>query len=179
MQDWTEAYKEWADLISKGITDIQWVDMWYNQTEVFGDEYPFGLPAVFIDIGADNIQTIGNQAQDINAQIGFFLAFETLADTYEGAWNQDSALAFNRLLTELHKLLQNRAGENFSAMNRVAIQPVDTGTNVLVYRIVYDTIIRDYSASPEFIEVASPGMTVKNEKGDDNGDDDPLFDVTT
>lgn len=145
MQNWKDAYIELCTILKAASDEIQWIDLWHDQITYLEEEYAFQFPAVFIGFRFPDIRDLRDGIQDINGFIEFTVAYHTLADTYDGSENQSSALKFTELLTNLHKNLQTKAGENFSALKRRSIIPIETGSNVIVYRLSYETIIRDYS----------------------------------
>jgi len=156
-----KTYIELAEIVST-LPAVKWVDLWSNQTDMFDMELPFPFPAVFIEINSDNIESIGELAQDINAFVTLHVAYETLAETYKGSYNQNTALAFFDLLTELHKLLHGVNGENFGEMNRVSLRAEQTGDNIIQYEMTYNTVIRDYSAVKQYEqETVSGGLGVE------------------
>ena len=160
-----ETYTELAELITTNIPAIKWVDLWANQTEMFEVEFPFPFPAVFIEINSDDIESIGELAQDINAFITFHVAYETLAETYQGSYNQNSALGFFDLLTDLHKLLHSTYGANFGQLNRVALRAEQSGDNIIQYGMTYTSVIRDYSAMKQYEQaIAEGGAAVQQGK---------------
>lgn len=161
--DLKDFYKEIATLIIEN-TSVVWCDLWRNQTEAWEEEFPFPFPAVFVEIRSDNIEDIGNKAQDINAQIVFHVAYETLADSHHGSNNQEHALAYFDVIKELHQLLHGSHGTNFTDMYRTAIVPEEAGTNVIQYALVYNTVIRDYSASPNYTEQDVSGINIAQGK---------------
>lgn len=156
-----DTYKELAELINTNIAEVKWVDLWANQTEEFEMEFPFPMPAVFIELNSDNIESIGVLAQDINAFVTFHVAYETMAESYSGSYNQTTALAFFDILDNIHKTFHGKHGVNFGRMNRVAVQAEQAGTNIIQYAISFSTIIRDYTAVKEYNETELQGVAVE------------------
>lgn len=171
----TEAYKEIALILTNEVTELKWVDMWHNQINFLEEEYAFPFPAVFLSFRAGDMDDIGNGDQNINTFIDVYLAFETLADTYQGAFNQQSALEFGDILQKIHQTLHTRQGDNFGALRRVSFTPLDTGTGIMLYRVTYFSILADCSVSEKreekMIEVDNPGYDlVKGEKPADTSE---------
>lgn len=149
MQHWKDAYLELCTMLKDAASEIKWIDLWHDQITYLEEEYAFRFPAVFIGFRFPTISDFKDGIQDLNGYIEFTVAYHTLADTYDGSENQESALKFADLLTKLHKNLQAKAGTNFSALKRREILPLETGSNLIVYRLTYATIIRDYSPLEE------------------------------
>lgn len=164
----TEAYKEIATILNSEVVDIAWIDMWHNQINFLEDEYAFPFPAVFLSFRAGEMEDISKGDQNINTFIDVYLAFETLADTYQGAFNQQSALEFGDILQKIHQSLHTRSGQNFGTLRRMAFAPIDTGTGIMLYRVTYNGMLGDCSVSDmradQQIEVANPGYDL--EKGE-------------
>ncbi|MCT4580825.1 MAG: hypothetical protein N4A35_05350 [Flavobacteriales bacterium] len=164
----TEAYKEIATILTNEIADIAWIDMWHNQINFLEDEYAFPFPAVFLSFRAGEMEDISKGDQNIDTFIDVYLAFETLADTYQGAFNQQSALEFGNILQKIHQSLHTRSGVHFGTLRRMSFAPIDTGTGIMLYRVTYNGMIGDCSISDmracQQIEVANPGYEL--EKGE-------------
>ncbi len=146
-----ELYKEIAEKIST-IDGIEWIDLWHNQVQFLEDEHPFPSPAVFLNIRSDSISDVSEKVQKVNFQIDVYLFYETFADTYKGAWNQDSALAFLDLLEQVHTLLHGSNGTHYAEMRRIGIVPVDTGTAQNLYMQTFTCSMLDYGASKVYEE---------------------------
>lgn len=171
----TEAYKEIARHLVHEVPAIKWIDMWHNQLSFLEDEYAFPFPAVFLAFRAGEMEDMGKGNQNIDTFIDVYLAFETLADTYQGAFNQQSALEFGEILQTVHMALHTRGGEHFGTLRRISFTPIDTGTGILLYRVTYNGIISDCSGSEkkreQQIEVTNPGYGLKRGNREFNADD--------
>ena len=177
-QSWDDAYKEMSQLILNEITEIKWVDLWNEQTSFEEQEYPFGMPAVFLDFNGDDINTVGKGVQHINFEVGVHLAFATLADSHAGSINQNSSLEFISLLKKVHALLQAKHGEHFSSMNRINLKRVPTANDAVIqYVQTYTTKVVDYDGmkKPDG-SVTDPALQI--EKGTKPASSGGLYDVT-
>ena len=103
--------------------------------------------------------------QEINLQVDFYLFYETFADTYNGAFNQESALEFLHSMDELHTTFHGLSGKNFSAMRRIGFAPEDTGGAGNLYRISFSCIMQDTGAMKEMEERVVTAQLV-NDMGD-------------
>jgi hypothetical protein len=83
-------------------------------------------------------------------QVDFYLFFETFSDTYQGAYNQSSAIDFLRLLTKLHTCFHGVSGTNYQTMRRVDMRREDSGGAGNLYRISFSFNAIDASAQKEF-----------------------------
>lgn len=131
----------------KTIPHINWVDLWANQTDYFDQELPFQLPAIFIEMNTNNINDLGGNIQELELSITFHIAVETLADSYLGSSNQNSALIILDYLVAVHQLIHGNAGTNYSRPRRTEIRQEINGGNILQYAVSYITTIRDFSAN--------------------------------
>lgn len=96
MENWTNLYKELTEILQDKMPEILWIDLWHNQVNFLQDEHSFRTPAVFLSFRTLGTQDLGMLQQEINLQVDFYLFYETFADTYNGAFNQESALKFLR-----------------------------------------------------------------------------------
>lgn len=161
-QDWvTELYKELAEKIKNSITGIEWVDLWHNQVGFLETEHPFPTPAIFMGFRSNNMQDLSQRVQKVNIQIDFYLYFETFADTFEGSYNQDTALNFLKAIGELNTLFHASVGNNYSSMKRTGFNPEETGNAGNLYRITYECASIDYTAFKEFDNGTFSEMTIE------------------
>lgn len=164
-QDWIEAYKELCTIIKAGVTEVQHIDMWYEQIFNQGEEYPFPTHSIFLEFNADSIVTNGKKVQDMNMLITFYHAFDTLSDTYHTSENQETALEFGLVNRKLHKKLQALEGTHFSSLNRVGFRHVPVPEQALIcYAQTYSCIIRDYAAAdePSMVTIGSLELSAGN-----------------
>lgn len=152
MQNWKDLYLEHAQLISTKLPEIEWFDLWHNQVNFLTEEHPFTTPAVFASYRTTNTDDLGEKVQKVNLQVDFYLYYETFADTFNGASNQESALEFIDLMDKLNAVFHGTSGTNYSEMRRINFAPVDTGNAGNLYRISYSCILIDYSAKKECVE---------------------------
>lgn len=161
-QDWvTELYKELAEKIKKNIDGIEWVDLWHNQVGFLETEHPFPTPAIFMAFRSNNMKDLSQKAQLVTLQIDFYLYYETMADTYNGSYNQDKALDFLKSIGALNKLLHASTGDNYSQMKRIGFAPEDTGNAGNLYRITYECLSNDYTAFVDFKDGTFNEMTIE------------------
>lgn len=165
-QDWIEAYKELCTLIKNPagtLTEIEHVDLWYEQVDHEKEEYPFPPQCLFIDFAMENTKTLGLKVQDMDTEITFYHVFDTLSDSWEGSDNQATALAFGNTCRKLHKLLQGISGVHFSQLDRRRVFRYPTrGGYLIVYAQSYKTIIRDYAAFDETNQVQIGGVNLQD-----------------
>ena len=98
------------------------------------------------------IEDIGEKVQKVNLQVDFYLYYETFLDTFSGAYNQQSALAFIDLMDKINAVFHGTSGKNYSEMRRINFAPVDTGNAGNLYRISYSCVLLDYSAKSGCVE---------------------------
>lgn len=160
IQNFTELYLELCEKVSDNIPEILWKDLWHNQVSFLDEEHPFPTPALFLSIRIVNTDDLGERIQDCDVQIDFYHYFETFEDTYEGSYNQESALAFLDNCTKVYQLFHGTSGSSYSNMRRVAFTPVDTGSAGNLYRQSFVTGLRDLSATKQFNTVIPDDVTV-------------------
>ncbi len=144
-----------------GLKKIRWVDLWHEQINYLTTELPFPTPAVFLAFNAVDIADLSLLAQDVNTQVDFYLFFETLSDTYMGSYNQGSTLEFLKQLTELHKLFHGTDGENYSEMRRVDLKREDSGDAGNLYRISFQCMVYDNSASKQYEDTTINDISIQ------------------
>ncbi|WP_166964642.1 hypothetical protein [Yeosuana marina] len=164
MQNWKDLYKEHATAISDTIPAIRWIDLWHNQVNFLTEEHPFPTPAIFLSYRTLRTEDVGNKVQKVNLQVDAYLYYETFADTYKDAFNQDSALEFIDLMDNINALFHGAEGENFSSMRRLGFAPVDTGNAGNLYRMSYECTLMDYSALKEFADHEINDITIEHDK---------------
>lgn len=152
----TELYKELADIITTNINEVKWVDVWKNQVSFLDSELPFPAPAVFLAFQSDNMSDLSQKQQDITMLVTAYIYYETFAESFEGSYNQDSALGFGEILTNVHKNLHGTSGTNFSSMKRIGFQPVDFLGAGLLYQQTFTCQVIDKSASQDITIVTAP-----------------------
>ncbi|WP_438710845.1 hypothetical protein ACSTS3_19600 [Aquimarina muelleri] len=152
MQNWKDLYQEHATAIENKMPEIEWFDLWHNQVNFLTEEHPFSTPALFVSYRTIGTEDIGEKVQKVNLQVDFYLYYETFLDTFKGAYNQQSALAFIDLMDKINATFHGTSGENYSEMRRINFAPVDTGNAGNLYRISYSCVLLDYSAKNGCIE---------------------------
>ena len=155
MENWQDLYVELAERIVEKMPEIQWVDLWHNQVGFLAEEHPFGTPAVFIGLRSSQTNDIGELVQVVDLQVDFYLYYETFLDTFQGAYNQEGALAFTKSLDALFGNFHGTSGKNYSSMRRVAFAPVDTGTAGNLYQVTFECKLSDNSAV-ELLSITKP-----------------------
>jgi hypothetical protein len=152
MQNFKELYKELAQLLTANIPAVQWVDLWNSQIYNLEGEHPFPAPAIFLAFRSSRMDDAGAKLQKVQMQVDVFLFYETFLDTFNGAYNQDEALAFLDIMDDINKQLHGSSGQSFSNMKRISFSPVDTGGAGNLYTITYTCELMDYSATKDWEE---------------------------
>ncbi|GGA84573.1 hypothetical protein GCM10008015_26700 [Flavobacterium palustre] len=161
MQNFKELYTELAGLLSDKIPAIEWVDLWNSQIYNLEGEHPFPAPAVFLAFRSNRMDDAGVKLQKVELQVDVFLFYETFLDTFNGAYNQEEALAFLDIMDEINKLLHGSSGTAYSNMRRISFSPVDTGGAGNLYNITYRCELMDYSAVKEWEEDSFADMQIE------------------
>ncbi len=156
LKGWDKLYQELAKKISDNIETINWIDLWHNQVGFLVEEHPFPTPAVFLSFRILSVEDLSEKAQEVSLQIDMFYFYETLLDTYQGAYNEDDALDYLGNLTKLYQLFHATSGDNFSEMRRVGLAAVDTGSSGNLYRQSFTCTTVDATALKRF-DIVAPG----------------------
>lgn len=151
MQNFKDLYIELAEKLD-AIPEVKWIDLWHNQISFLETEHPFPTPAIFLGFRSLQIADLGNKVQNVQLQVEVYLFFESFLDTFKDAWNQEDALGFLNTLDAINKELHASHGQNYSAMRRTGLDPVDTGGSGNLYRLTYTCELIDYSAQKEYEE---------------------------
>lgn len=150
MEAWSDLYTEIAEQIITKIPEIIWVDLWHEQVSHLSNDLPFQTPAVFISLYTKECTDRSLLIQDCNMQIDMYLFFETFNDTYSGAYNQQGAIEFLRLLTKLHATFHGVNGTNFNTMRRTDMRREESGGSGNLYRISFECMVEDASSQKEY-----------------------------
>lgn len=146
IQNWSEIYKELCQLVCDTMPYIEWQDLWHNQVGFLEEEHPFPTPAIFYAFTITGTQDVSQGVQDVNLQVDIYHYYETFNDTYQGSYNQESALDFLNSVSDLYKQLQGKTGSSYSEMRRVGFRAVDTGSAGNLYVQNYQCKMRDLTA---------------------------------
>lgn len=146
--DWIEAHNELETNLA-AISGIKHVDFYNEQPYYEEEEYPYPLPAIFLDWSSSNIETFGKHSQNLNMNVQVILQTATLADSHKGSDNKANAINFAALLTEVHKVLQGSEGDNHSETNRISLSRLEAPrAYVQLWQQTYSLSVADNSAIP-------------------------------
>lgn len=177
MEFWNDLYKELAEKITDSLEEVKWVDLWHEQISYLTTELPFPTPSVFLAFNSVHIDDRSLFVQAVNTQIDCYLFFETFSDTYLGAYNQNTALQFLEQLTELHKLLHGTDGKNYSEMRRVDLKREDSGGTGNLYRVSFQCMVYDNSASKQYEDKKVNDLNVEKGKSPEQKQSSVIYDV--
>ncbi|HRY33412.1 MAG TPA: hypothetical protein P5531_10640 [Bacteroidales bacterium] len=151
-QDWVAAYIEIAGLIIENIPEIKFVDLWAQQVDSPENEYPFPVPAAFIEVNSDKIDDLAVNAQAMNMEIRIYLLFIPSEASHEGATGHVDISKFGEILRKIYRLLQGKAGDNFGQCTRIALTREQAPPYEWLYSQTFTTMILDYSAQKAYEE---------------------------
>lgn len=175
MQNWNDLYKELCATISNQVPEIRWKDLWHNQVNFLQDEHPFPTPSLFFSFRTVSANDMGEKVQNLTVQVDTYLFFETFADTYDGSWNQDSALGFLSLLSQTFAALHGSEGQNYSNMRRIGFSPIDTGGAGNLYMQSFSCQLVDYAAMKQFEEMKIEDISIEKGNIDTEEPDNDFF----
>lgn len=151
-QDWVEAYKELATLLTGELAWLKWVDLWDEQPYFSEADHPVPVPAVYLEFNSDAIDEKGDQGDLITMSVAVTLYYTNVGDTFKGSWNQAGALEFAGYLRAIHRVLKGTMGDHFSRMTRTGMQRLDAPhAGGRLYQQVYSTVITDNSARVGYV----------------------------
>jgi hypothetical protein len=148
MECFEQSYLELIAVINEKLPEIKHVDLWWQQTDFEQSEDLCDYPALFLQFSANSFTTLPKQVQDVDANIDFFVAIQSMEESHRGSNDQTKALYYLRLLTKLHSVMQGRTGANYYNLNRIGLSRYNTNPAVIVYQVTYNCSMRDYSAKP-------------------------------
>jgi hypothetical protein len=160
MHVFVKLYLNVGAFIKNNIKDVsnnlifKYVDLWSEQTEYKADdgatdeELPFGLPACFMDIDAPSMTSIGLKGKQYQSTLTLYIAFETLADTYIGAPNQDKAMDIFEYALALFESLNGYTHTDFKGtLNSTTLRRYKSRSNLIMYALTFDVNLRDQTAT--------------------------------
>lgn len=182
MESWSNLYLEMAQTLAADLsedeikkfgnlntisgyetkTPIRWMDIWNNQVNFLSEELPFPAPAVFFSYRTTGITDLGEKAQQITLQIDCFYFYESFANTFHGSFNQEDAIRFLKIMDFINSRFHGTSGDNFNSMRKIGFNPEDTGGTGNLYKIVFECIIRDDSASENLENGTFTGLDLTN-----------------
>lgn len=166
MENWPDLYVEIATKINTDITEVLWVDLWKNQVNFLTSEHPFRTPAVFLRFRSLGTKDLGEKQQEVNLQVDFYIYYETFLDTFSGAYNQEGALEFLKIMEKIHGNFHGTAGENYSAMRRVGFNDEESSGAGNLYKISFTCLTQDTSAMKYYEETTDINLEVLKEEDD-------------
>lgn len=149
-QNIKELYKELCTFVTSNVPAIKWADLWHNQVNFLETEHQFPTPAIFFSFRLLSVEDAGAKGQKVRMQVDTYIFYETLADTYHGSWNQDTALDFLDLIVDTHNVLHGSEGQSYSSMRRIGFGSVDTGSAGNLYLQSFTCELMDFGASKEW-----------------------------
>lgn len=177
MEAWDDLYVELSTTIKEKLPEVEWVDLWHDQVAYLTDELPFPTPALFLSFNTLGCDDKGLLIQDCDTQIDMYLFYETFSDTYQGSYNQGSALEFLRTLTKIHQTFHGKSGVNYGTLRRVGMGKEESGGAGNLYRISFGCVIEDSSAKVDYPDKPVSDIVVESSKIERPKviDDNPLF----
>jgi hypothetical protein len=178
LQNWGEAYKALATLITTKVPAIKHVDQYSGQEPAVdsdGNWMPFRCPAVFLEFNAAEVNDLGESRQMLLMDVGVYLCFETVQDSDLGSLGQPRALQFIQLLRDLNTALHGAEGTHYGPLSRVGLARVDAPPYMILYRQTYRAAMLDYSATATYTEEDTPPLEQLGDAPAAVLDSDPLF----
>lgn len=160
MENWQNLYLELAEILAAPLTvneqeitalggpqsPLRWIDLWHNQVNFLDEEREFPTPATFLSFRTAGVADLGEKVQQLTLQVDAYLFYETFADTFAGAYNQQDAVRFLAILDFIKGRLHATQGATYTAMRHTGFSPVDTGGAGNMYMLNFQCLIHDESA---------------------------------
>jgi len=175
-------YQELMGIIDANIPEVKWIDVWRNQVGMMSDaegtdydRLPF--PAVFFKLRIPGeAGSKGVKSQDGEVIIDVYVWDNSLGRSHHGSKTQDDALDHINVMGRVHEVLHNVSGVNFSTMNFLGPDPIETGGRDVLNKLMFRSLVSWYKED-EYIEVENPALDVQEGEQDPDIEDDPLFDI--
>ena len=149
----SEAYQHLGAKLLNEVLDEQgrpvfrWADLWYEQTEFQELAEAIDYPAVFLDFAADTISSIGQLEQNVTLLTDIYVAVASLADTAINSPERPDGLHYLEVCARVQELLHAYEHPTCGNLNRVGFVRHSTRTNLLVYRLTYQSQVVDTSVT--------------------------------
>ena len=131
-----------SDHLESNVPDLRWIDYDSGQLDIAAERPPVALPACLIDINYPDTDYIDEEAQIVNVDISFRVAFRPTAATNSNAPVnvRAEALSIFDTIEAMHSQLQGFTGNyQFSPLNRRSAVREKRRDGLPVYRLVYQT----------------------------------------
>lgn len=141
-------FKALQDKLNTDIITLRMVDLWNEEIDMYREELPILMPAVFIEFLPTTWNTIGNSStQHGYTTFKIHVVQNIITDTASVDGNNlptqaDTLLRFD-LLQQVHECLQQFATPYFEQLDRVASYLDHNHDGIINDIIEYRTIIRD------------------------------------
>lgn len=146
MNDWTSAYVEIEALLAS-IPEIRFIDIWSEQPFAPEENYPFSLPAAFIEMNAPVIEDLGNNNQILYAEIRIYLLVVPARTTHHNSTDHQELLEYGAILRKIYQVLQGVAGTSFGPCTRISLTHEKELPYEWLYSQTFKTTIVDSSAA--------------------------------
>ena len=144
------------------VDGVKWVDF-YNHQLRKQSKNELVTPAILIDFGTINWETLPRGLQEGEAEITFWVITQVFARSYRASSNRDKALEPFQLLEAIHHKLQGFSGDLFSALDRSETQTDNDHDQFLVMAMSYETKITDSSGVQQGQLYALPDIDVSGD----------------
>jgi hypothetical protein len=147
----SEAYQHLGNKLLTEVLDkkkraaFHWADLWYEQTDFPELAEAIDYPAIFFDFAADTVSTIGQMEQDVQLNTDIYVAVDTIQDTAINSPEHGDGLHYFDLCARVHELLQAHEHPSCGNLNRIGFSRYSARTNVVVYRMTYQSQVVDTS----------------------------------
>jgi hypothetical protein len=149
---------------------LKFIDLWNEQPNFPEMAEGYDYPALFVEYNANNLADLGKLSQEVKLQCSLYLCHVNYDDSFHQASAQEQALEYLHMLGRLHELLHGYSHPLTGTLRRVGMGKVGVQTNVIVYRLDFESSLIDDSglvanrqtetvetdAEPEFVAPPPP-----------------------
>lgn len=156
-----KVYTDLIERIWERVPNLKWADLWNNQIENEGKEYPFDLPAVFLHFKEGRDNELQQGLLEVTGTLTVLIVSENYEDHYQSTAQtvNQSALAFFDFKDVVTKALQGFTTNEIRSLQRKAQRTDASFTNLYVYEIDFDIQFYDLAAVRNDWELRNPIFT--------------------
>lgn len=141
-------YEAIANRVKTLVPEVKWIDLWTRQTDFTETAEIIDFPAVFISFPNTTYGDMGRKSQECVHTIRVFVAYHNYESTSLNADSNErsSALKFLDYLQTISSGLHAYSSNETGTLSRINMQEHDSGTDVCVYYLDFETNLIDEGA---------------------------------
>jgi hypothetical protein len=124
---------------------IKFMDLWNEQPNFPEVAESFDYPALFFEYNANGIKDLSKLSQEVPMLVSLYFCDVSYLDSGSLSDSQNEALAYLEKLGTIHELLHGYKHPDVGVLRRAGIAKVGVQTNVIVYRLDFESSMIDQS----------------------------------